>query len=152
MRKPPCPREHELLDVLHASRRPEIGEPLREHLAGCASCRETRAVVGALLDERDTLLQEATVPSSAIVWWRAQMRAREDAARKAARPILFTQALAIAALLGLLISLFGRLTLPSLSLADLSMAAGLPLVRIALAAAGCLILAPIALYLALARD
>ena len=41
----------------------------------------------------------------------------QDAARKAARPILFTQALAIAALIGLLVSVAGRLTLPALSFA-----------------------------------
>ena len=44
------------------------------------------------------------MPTPEIVWWRAQMRARQEAARKAARPILFTQALAIAALIGLLVS------------------------------------------------
>ncbi|RPI52079.1 MAG: hypothetical protein EHM55_17370 [Acidobacteria bacterium] len=96
--------------------------------------------------------REARIPTPEIVWWRAQMRAREEAARKAARPILFTQALAIAALFGLLISLAGRLTLPSLSFADMSLSSGLPLLRIAVATACCLVVAPIALYIALARD
>ena len=60
-----------------------------------------------------TRSSDARVPTPEIVWWRAQMRAREEAARTAARPILFTQALAIAALIGLLVSVAGRLTLPA---------------------------------------
>jgi hypothetical protein len=120
--------------------------------AECPRCGPLVRLAEQVRREFEATRIEARVPTAEIVWWRAQMRAREEAARKAARPILLTQALAIAALLGLLISLAGRLTLPSVSLPDLSLAAGLPLVRIALAAAGCLILAPIALYFALARD
>ena len=63
--------------------------------------------------------QQARVPTPEIVWWRAQMRAREEAARTAARPIVFTQALAVAALIGLLVSVVGRLTLPALSFIDM---------------------------------
>ena len=57
---------------------------------------------------------QARVPTPEIVWWRAQMRAREEAARdrRAAYPV-FTQALAVAALVGLLVSVLGRLTLPA---------------------------------------
>jgi hypothetical protein len=81
------------------------------------------------------------------------MRAREDAARRAARPLLFTQALAIAGLLGLLISIAGRLTLPTYTLIALSPLDGnLPILRLAIAAACCLIVAPVALYFALSRE
>jgi hypothetical protein len=95
----------------------------------------------------------ARVPTPEIIWWRAQMRARQEAARKAARPIVFTQALAIAALIGLLVSVAGRLTLPALSLGVLpALSVGMPFVYLVLAAASCLLLAPLLVYLALARD
>jgi hypothetical protein len=81
------------------------------------------------------------------------MRAREDAARRAARPIVFTQALAVAALIGLLISVLGRLTLPVLSWAGIAeLPAGLPLVPIGIAAVCWLVVAPAALYFAFSRD
>jgi hypothetical protein len=95
--------------------------------------------------------QHARVPTPEIVWWRAQMRAREEAARTAARPIFFTQALAVAALIGLLVSILGRLTLPVISWAGFAVL-GLPTVPIAIAAACWLIVAPAALYFAFSRD
>ena len=45
--------------------------------------------------------REAQPPSSAIVWWRAQMRARQEAARLAEQPITIVHALSIAAGIGL---------------------------------------------------
>ena len=93
------------------------------------------------------------MPTPEIVWWRAQMRAREEAARTAARPIVFTQALAVAALIGLLVSVVGRLTLPAMTWSDiLGAQTGLPLVPIAIAAVCWLVVAPAALYFAFSRD
>ena len=93
------------------------------------------------------------------------MRARDEAARAAARPILFAQALAVAALVGLLISAAGRLTLPAFALTRFgaagaafswpdmaSLSAGQSLLPIAGAAACWLVLAPLALYFAFSSD
>jgi len=119
----------------------------------CPQCGPLVALAEEIRLEFERTRAEARVPTPEIVWWRAQMRAREEAARKAARPILLTQALAMAALLGLLISLAGRLTLPSLSFPDASpLPAGGPLLYLSVAAACCLVIAPIAVYFVLARD
>ena len=81
------------------------------------------------------------------------MRARQEAARKAARPILFTQALAIAALIGLLVSVAGRLTLPALSFGDTARGVGRHAGRLhRYRRRVCLLIAPLPVYLALARD
>ena len=40
-------------------------------------------------------LESAPVPDATLVWWRAQLRAHEDAGRKAARPIAMVQGVAI---------------------------------------------------------
>lgn len=45
----------------------------------------------------------AEPPSSARVWWRAQMRARQEAAEAATRPLTFVHAVAIACGVGLLL-------------------------------------------------
>ena len=119
----------------------------------CPECGPLVALANEIRREFQLTQQQARVPTPEIVWWRAQMRAREDAARRAARPIVFTQALAVAALIGLLISVLGRLTLPVLSWAGIAeLPAGLPLVPIGIAAVCWLVVAPAALYFAFSRD
>ena len=121
--------------------------------ADCPECGPLVVLAQQIRREFEHTTREARVPTPEIVWWRAQMRARQDAARKAARPILLTQALAIAALIGLLVSVAGRLTLPALSFVELSpISVGLPLLYIVIAAAFCLVIAPLAVFVALARD
>lgn len=108
MRKPTCTRESELLEALEGSRWPQASDAsLVEHVGGCASCTDLLAVVAPLLDDQRLLIQEAVVPSSAIVWWRAQMRSRREAAQMAARPISFVQGIALACAAGLLATALG---------------------------------------------
>ena len=69
---------------------------------------EIEAIVAeAIAAEASLARSEATPPSSAIVWWRAQMRARQEAAVAADRPITIVHALAIAAGGGLMLSILG---------------------------------------------
>ena len=64
-------------------------------------------VADAIAAEAAVASSEAQPPSSAIVWWRAQMRARQEAARLAEQPITIVHALSIAAGIGLVLSLIG---------------------------------------------
>ncbi len=119
----------------------------------CPECGPLVALAEQIRREFEHTQQQARVPTPEIVWWRAQMRAREEAARTAARPIVFTQALAVAALIGLLVSVVGRLTLPvDVVAGSLGWQTGLPLVPIAIAAVCWLVVAPAALYFAFSRD
>jgi hypothetical protein len=69
---------------------------------------EIEAIVAdALAAEASLARREAQPPSSAIVWWRAQMRARQEAARMAEKPITIVHALSIAAAAGLMLSVVG---------------------------------------------
>lgn len=71
---------------------------------------EIEAIVAeAIAAEAAQARREAAPPSSAIVWWRAQMRARQEAAQAAARPITIVHGLAIASFCGLALSLAGTL-------------------------------------------
>lgn len=99
-----CQREDELLDALG---RRYIGADLQQHLAGCASCRELHAVAGALLDDRVETMAAAPVPSSGTMWWRMQIRRRNDAVTAARRSLLVGQALTLVVAIALLIGLFG---------------------------------------------
>ena len=119
--------------------------------AECPVCGPLVALAEQIRREFAHTQAHARVPTPEIVWWRAQMRAREEAARTAARPIIFTQALAVAALVGLLISVVGRLTLPVVTWSGFQLQTGLPLIPIAAIACG-LVVAPAALYYAFSRD
>jgi len=69
---------------------------------------EIEAIVAdAIAQEAALASSEAQPPSSAIVWWRAQMRARQEAARLAEKPITIVHALSVAAGIGLMLSVIG---------------------------------------------
>jgi hypothetical protein len=170
VRKAACARENELLDALQASRWPEACDPaVREHVEECASCTELLAVVAPLLDDQRGLLQEAVVPSSAIVWWRAQMRSRREAAVQAAQPISFVQGVVLACAAGLLATALGifvptfRKSLtwilesaaswPGLSFPVAADTLASPIVLAGIAALGlCALVLPLALYFTFHED
>ncbi len=87
-----CHREQDVLDALTSGRWPDRADAdMRRHVASCAICADVIDGAGALLDARDSDLADPRIPSSAVMWWRAQMRARQEAAREAARPITIAQ-------------------------------------------------------------
>jgi hypothetical protein len=105
-----CPRETDLWDAIAAGRWPDAADAnLRAHVVGCAVCRDLALVAGTLQRDACDVRRAATPPTSAIVWWRAQMRARQEAAHAADLPITVVQALAIASAAGLLLGLMGSL-------------------------------------------
>lgn len=69
---------------------------------------EIEAIVSeAIAAEAASARREAAPPSSAIVWWRAQMRARQQATQAVERPLTIVHALAIACGIGLLLTIGG---------------------------------------------
>jgi hypothetical protein len=79
----------------------------RTHQPGPTDAEIEAIVAEAIAAEAALARSEAAPPSSAIVWWRAQMRARQEAALAAGRPITIVHALAIAAGAGLMLSVAG---------------------------------------------
>jgi hypothetical protein len=163
-----CTREDDVLDAIASGwGLPRMDHDLRGHIASCGSCAELLQVATALLDERELAWNEASVPPSGVVWWRAQLRAREDAARAAARPLAFFQGVAASVALWLVVTLVraipaadagaawrwtshavSNLSIEWPDLTGLIAAAGsLPLSIMCLLAAS-MMLAPIAIYLA----
>lgn len=163
-----CAREPELLEALQCGRWPETTEAaLRTHVEECADCADLLAVAAPLLDEHQALMREAAVPSSAIAWWRAQMRSRREAAQTAAQPITFVQGITFACVAGLLAtalglfvptfrSAFGRVADAAGSWSALPLPAdplAHPIALAAVAALGlCAIVLPVALYFTLRED
>jgi predicted anti-sigma-YlaC factor YlaD len=79
------------------------------HLESCDSCRDLHTIASALQDDNAVALAEAHVPSAGQTWWRAELRARQEATALATRPITVATGIAAAAVIGLLASLTGVL-------------------------------------------
>jgi hypothetical protein len=88
-----CPREPELLSALKAGR--PFEDELAAHAATCDGCRDLLEVASAVLHDRDALLADRALPGSGLVWWRLQMRIREEEARVARRTLLLVQVLCV---------------------------------------------------------
>ena len=162
-----CPREQDLLDAVAANRWPErVDAGLRAHVSACSICSDVVEMAEAFLQDRESAPTEMAVPPATVVWWKAQIRAREEAARLAARPIALVQAVATicAAIASLIVapaaSAWVRSLITSLGAADwwslpsdvsfswiLSAAAytTLPLLAVGV----WIVLAPVVVYLAL---
>ncbi len=104
-----CAHEDAVLAAALAAPRAPLPADLAAHLAGCDGCRDLHTIASALQDDHAEALAEARVPSAGQAWWRAELRARQEAAATAARPITVATGLAVASLIGVLASLTGAL-------------------------------------------
>jgi hypothetical protein len=80
---------------------------LVSHVAGCAVCADVLAVAEAFGDDLDEAPPMPRPPDATVVWLRAQMRARLEAERLAARPITVAQAVGLATGVGVIGAVFG---------------------------------------------
>jgi hypothetical protein len=164
-----CTREAEVLEAVAFGRWPEQCGDLTAHVASCAICADVVEVARALHDDREWLAREAQPPSAGMVWWRATIRARAEAARTATQPISILQGIAAASIVGAAAGLItvawqsmhwvdrlGELAVQLESRRDgiasastIAAGHGLPIL---LAVAAGLVLAPLALYFTLADD
>lgn len=91
-----CDREEDVLDLVAIGAWPvRADEALKQHVASCDTCRSLVTVVIALA-EHGSLPVTPRLPDARLVWHRAQMRARQDAARRAARPVVMAEIMAVA--------------------------------------------------------
>jgi hypothetical protein len=156
-----CPRESDVLDAVASARWPDrVARELADHVESCAICADVLAVAAAMQADREAQWQSANIPSSGQVWWRAEMRARQAAIRKASRPITIAQAVAALVVLALIAAAgwfawtWTRQQAPTFGGASISAQAmtspfALPLV---VALGALVVMAPVALYLVLSDE
>jgi hypothetical protein len=151
-----CEHEHDIVPVVLSGRWPEgCDDELRAHAESCATCREVVAIASVLRLDKERV-GEVPVPAAGQIWWRSAIRARADAARAAARPMVWLQALTGAAAVGIVLAGMSmlwprvagtlRLVLPS---NGTSMQEVLPMLL--LVALG-LLAAPVVFYFAVPKD
>jgi hypothetical protein len=98
-----CLREADVLDEIGAGRWPERAPAaLREHVSACPVCADLALVASGLHAEGDAAradIASIPLPSAGQVWWRAELRARQEKAQLAQRPIAAVQIVATVVLL-----------------------------------------------------
>jgi hypothetical protein len=169
MNVPVCTREAEALEVVLGGGWPSCADAdLRAHVEQCPICADVVAVAAAMQEEHSLACQQAHVPSAGLVWWRAELRARQEAARKAARPMTLVQGVAAACGLAALLTVASLLspwvrsqfaglidvpvklpTVDAAAVTGLFAQGGLALL---LALGAWLVLVPVALYMVFSRD
>jgi hypothetical protein len=160
-----CVHEADVLDAIASHRWPDrVDDNLRRHVESCEICADVAEIAGQLSADHDTAWSEAaTLPTSHVVWFRAQARARTEAARQAARPIAVMQALGFACAAAMISALIGVVAfwvwtradwLAAVPTSGLIPAESMSLVlRGVLLAIGLwLLLAPVAVYLVASDD
>jgi hypothetical protein len=101
-----CSREKELVRLLVSGRYPEsCSDELGLHIEGCGICKDVVTAGLAIREAQTASVENAPVPPPGLVWWRAELRARREAARAAERPITVAQALAAASTIGVALAL-----------------------------------------------
>ena len=164
-----CTRETEIVEAIGFGRWPDHCPELAAHAASCDVCRDVVEVARALHADCQTLCREAQPPAAGMVWWRATIRARAEAARTVTQPISVVQGIAGASIVGAAAGLvtvgwqsrhwaarLGEFAIEAenrgSAIAAASALAANHSLPILLAVAAGLVLAPLALYLALADD
>ena len=89
---PSCPREAEVLDLVWTNQWPARAErSLVEHVTTCEVCRDLATVAAAVGDLNEVTVAGVKVPDASVVWYRAEVRARQELTRRATRPVAAAQ-------------------------------------------------------------
>ena len=91
-----CPHEAEVQAILRQGHWPEACDPeFRKHVQTCRTCSEQLLVLHAFHSARAQAIEAARVDHPNLLWWRAQLRRRNDALQRVSRPITTAQIFAL---------------------------------------------------------
>ncbi len=92
----PCPHEAEVQAILRKGHWPEACDPeFRNHVQACRTCSDQLLVLHAFHASRTQAMQSAHIDHPSLLWWRAQLRRRNEALQRVGRPITRAQIFAI---------------------------------------------------------
>jgi|SRR5215467_7795493 len=99
-----CPSEKELQEALREGRWPQACDPeLRAHVDRCRDCQELVLVMQTLQKAKSQMHLAGVSGSPGLLWWRGQLRRRNEAIQSVTEPLALAQK---AGLLGLLVAFF----------------------------------------------
>ena len=94
-----CPHETDVLDLVAIDQWPQRADAsLQAHVSSCSLCAEVASIATAVREwgGAEVILR---MPEASVVWHRAQVKARSEAARAAFRPVWLAQGFALIALI-----------------------------------------------------
>jgi len=83
-------------------------EKLVAHIKVCAECREALKVARWMQTFAAATMKPQALPAPGLLWWKAQLSKKQEAARRALQPIVWTQIIAIVAFAAVLVWLMGK--------------------------------------------
>ena len=96
MRLRACPHEAEIKVLLNSGHWPHASPAeLRAHAATCSVCGNQVLITQAFRADRAAAANAAPLPPPGVLWWRAQLRRRNEAVERIGRPILGAHIFAI---------------------------------------------------------
>lgn len=95
-----CIRERELAELLHRGHWPQAcSAEFRAHVAQCRSCSDLALVAESFQAMRRQAASGSPTMFSGALWWRAQLRRRNQAVERIAKPIVGAHLFAFAVVL-----------------------------------------------------
>jgi hypothetical protein len=92
-----CSHEAEIKRLLQLGHWPQSCTPeLRAHVDDCRACGDLVLVTEAFRNARAASMHAAQLPPPGVLWWRAQLRRRNEAVQRINKPILGAQIFALA--------------------------------------------------------
>lgn len=96
----PCPREKEVKELLEQGHWPRACAPeLRAHVRACRDCSDLALVSEAFRTARAEAAGAANLAAPGALWWRAQLRRRQQAIERIGRPLMGAQIFALCLML-----------------------------------------------------
>jgi hypothetical protein len=150
-----CEQEQAVLDAVRSGGWTDTA--LERHAASCPVCADVALVARYLARQEASSTPETALPHPGLIWWKAQIMARRDAAERAAAPIAIAERVAaacgIVVLLAAVLWQWPRLyawVLRHAASADLG--SGLSNAVVLMSVAACLALAAFVLYIVWAEE
>jgi hypothetical protein len=108
-----CPHEADVQAILRRGHWPEACDPeFRNHVETCRTCSEQLLVLHAFHTSRAQAMQNARMDHPNLIWWRAQLRRRNEALQRVNKPIataqIFALCVGVLAVAGLVVSQIRR--------------------------------------------
>lgn len=164
-----CGHEDRIVRAVLSGAWPDEDPVLSAHAEHCEICREVVEVAVVLRADHQLARHEVQVPVAGQVWWRCAVRARLESAQAATRPMTWLHGVTAAITIGLMLAGIGlawpamiegvgwarEVVGPLASNTEVSVVVSGVLrqsVLIAMAAAACLVIAPVLLYFVLSND
>jgi hypothetical protein len=108
MRLEGCKRESEMKQALESGQWPlGCSGELCAHVATCRSCKEQVLLSTSFRQVRSQSMAAAPLGSPGLLWWRAQLRRRNQAVERVTRPLLGAQIFSLAVMLLAALVFFG---------------------------------------------